>query len=104
MDQCVYKGLLVNTEETMLFRWGFMHSNNPKHISRTVLLAAEGLSCPAQSPNHNVNENVWSYGSSCSRVKLKYLHDLWTEIQKAWLAIPVERYMSLMNRSMCSCY
>lgn len=108
MDQFVYKNIVSNTmipyaEENLPLRWRFMHDNDPKHTSRLVKRCLEQnnvdvLKWPAQSPDLNPIENLWNdVEQHITAAKPKNLNDLWSEIQKAWYAIPNERCMGLVN-------
>ena len=79
----------------------FMQDNNPKHSSGFVRSCSEEnninmLKWSAKSPDLNPIENLRNdVNQHVVRAKPKNLTDLWTEIEKAWYVISVERCVGL---------
>ncbi len=112
MDQHLYKSILeddlmntlefynLNKEEVI-----FQHDNDPKHKSKLVQewlsnQEFDVLSWPAQSPDLNPIENLWSeVKRKLNKFKSppKGILELWERIESTWNEITVQTCQNLIN-------
>lgn len=83
----------------------FQQDNDPKHTSRLAYrwfnsASIEVLDWPAQSPDLNPIENLWS----CLKRKMasydapaESIHQLWLRVEEEWENIPSELCKTLIN-------
>lgn len=114
MDQYVYKDILAThmipfCDEHMPVTAIFQHDNDPKHTSRSVKCFlqesnVEVLEWPAQSPDLNPIENLWSHverqirGQKCSNG-----HQLFHNIEQAWNNISPDVCRNLVDSMQRRC-
>lgn len=108
MTKEVYCDILENimlpyAEDNMPVRWHFQHDNDPKHSSKLVKswLSHQQVSVlqwPSQSPDLNPIENLWGeLKRSLAKETFQNKHQLWSAIERAWNAIPVETCRKLID-------
>lgn len=109
MNKEIYLDLLQNimlpyAEEEMPLRWIYQQDNDPKHTSKIVRQWFESsnitvLKWAGQSPDLNPIEHMWvevkNKLARNSRAKNK--QEVWTEVQRAWYSIPVEKCRNLID-------
>jgi len=108
MDQHEYcnimeKIMLPYATEQMPVGWILQQDNDPKHTSKKAKQFFEDnnisvLEWPAQSPDLNPIENLWSeLKASVGQYKISNKDQLWDVVQREWAAICVEKCQRLID-------
>ena len=101
MGEDLYRsGALSHTAESGIIQ----HDNDPKHTARVIKKYLENkkrdgsLTVPAQSPDINVIEQVWTYMEK-EKVKRAPVNQqqLWEVLQDIWRNIPVDIIQKLYD-------
>jgi len=78
--------------------------NAPCHRSKSTMTFIENSNIclisdwPAQSPDINIIENLWSIlKRNITRCRMNTIDDLWEECQRQWMAIPTESIQHLYH-------
>lgn len=114
MDQHIYRDILQNTmlphaDENMPLNWIFMQDNDPKHTSKLVQNWLQSnriqiLDWPAQSPDLNPIENLWTdIKKEVFKKKPKKTEELWEVVRTAWNGIPQQRCANLVDSMQRRC-
>lgn len=109
LDKRQYKEILINQMMPSAERlfdtqdWYFQQDNDPKHTAKTTKTwfrrnRTPLLDWPAQSPDLNPIENLWSYlDYKLKDRKPKNKAELFQILQEAWNAIPIDLLMKLSD-------
>lgn len=108
MTQYIYLDIMKNvmfpySEENMPLHYVFMQDNDPKHTAKHVKEwflqnKVHLLPWPAQSPDLNPIENLWSdLKKAVGGSSPKNANELWELVEAAWMNIPVKRCQQLVD-------
>jgi hypothetical protein len=109
LDQYGYRDILDNTLQASrdLFEadeaWTFQQDNAPCHTARTITeymaeINMDVLPWPANSPDLNPIENLWSWmDRQLQKKQMTSLEMLQDELRALWLKVPIELVANLVN-------